>query len=188
MENHIEVPIPKHKRPIRYRWMKSNLDQFLGCYEFDQTSLDKICGPDLGDLEIFLHCEKTMQETRVRSLEDPLEKEMATHSSIHAWKIPWTEEPGGLQPMGSQRVGHDCMTSLHFKYKRQEGNLQITESVVQLILQPGPCWAVSPVVSNISATSCPNLPCAALAWAVRIGEGSGGWSDCLNGSWRRLIC
>ena len=51
----------------------------------------------------------TMQETRVRSLgrEDPLDKEMATHSSIHAWKIPWTEEPGGLQSMGLQRVGHD---------------------------------------------------------------------------------
>ena len=50
-----------------------------------------------------------MRETRVRSLgwEDPLEKEMATHSRIHAWKIPWTEEPGGLQSMGSQRVGHD---------------------------------------------------------------------------------
>ena len=39
--------------------------------------------------------------------EDPLEKEMATHSSIHAWKISWTKEPGGLQSMGSQRVGHD---------------------------------------------------------------------------------
>ena len=37
----------------------------------------------------------------------PLEKEMATHSIIHAWKIPWTEEPGGLQSMGSQRVGHN---------------------------------------------------------------------------------
>ena len=52
-----------------------------------------------------------MQETRVRSLslgwEDPLEKEMATHSSILAWRIPWTEEPGGLQSTGSQRVGHD---------------------------------------------------------------------------------
>ena len=45
-----------------------------------------------------------MQETRVRSLdqEDPLEKGMATHSSILAWKIPWTEEPGGLQPINSQ--------------------------------------------------------------------------------------
>ena len=50
-----------------------------------------------------------MQETRVRSLggEDPLEKEMATHSSILAWRISWTEEPGRLQSTGSQRVGHD---------------------------------------------------------------------------------
>ena len=51
----------------------------------------------------------TMRETRVRDLgwEDPLEKEMATHSSTIAWKIPWTEEPGRLQSMGSQRVRHD---------------------------------------------------------------------------------
>ena len=50
-----------------------------------------------------------MRETWVQSLgqEDPLEKEMATHSSILAWRIPWTEEPGGPQSMGSQRVGHD---------------------------------------------------------------------------------
>ena len=50
-----------------------------------------------------------MQETWVLSLgwEDPLEEEMATHSSILAWRIPWTEEPGGLQAMGSKRVGHD---------------------------------------------------------------------------------
>ena len=50
-----------------------------------------------------------VQKTQVRSLgwEDPLEKEMATHSSTLAWKIPWTEEPGRLQSMGSQRVGHD---------------------------------------------------------------------------------
>ena len=54
-------------------------------------------------------CLPTMQETQVRSLghENPLEKEMATHSSILAWKIPWMEEPGGLQSMGLQRVGHD---------------------------------------------------------------------------------
>ena len=51
----------------------------------------------------------TMQEPRVQSLgqEDPLEKEMAIHSSTIAWKIPRTEEPGRLQAMGSQRVGHD---------------------------------------------------------------------------------
>ena len=54
-----------------------------------------------------------MQETWVRSLgwEDLLEKEMATHSSILAWRTPWTEEPDGLQSMGLQRVGHDWVTS-----------------------------------------------------------------------------
>ena len=54
-----------------------------------------------------------MQEIRVQSLdrEDPLEKEMATHSSILAWRIPSTEKPGRLQAMGSQRVGHDCVTN-----------------------------------------------------------------------------
>ena len=51
----------------------------------------------------------TMKETQVQSLgwEDPLEKEMAIHSSTIAWRIPWTEEPDRLQFMGSQRVGHD---------------------------------------------------------------------------------
>ena len=51
----------------------------------------------------------TLRETRVRSLgqEVPLKKEMATHSSILAWKIPWMEGPGRLQSMGSQKVGHD---------------------------------------------------------------------------------
>ena len=50
-----------------------------------------------------------MQETRVQLLgqEDPLEKGITTHSSILAWRIPWTEEPGGLQSIGSQRAGHD---------------------------------------------------------------------------------
>ena len=52
------------------------------------------------------------KETWVQPLdwEDPLEKEMAIHSSILAWRIPWTEEPGGLQSIGSQRVGHDLVT------------------------------------------------------------------------------
>ena len=56
-----------------------------------------------------------VQETWVRSpgQENPLEKEMATHSSILAWKISWTKEPGGLQSMGSQRVGHDWATNTY---------------------------------------------------------------------------
>ena len=55
------------------------------------------------------------QETQVLSLcwEDPLEKGMATHSNILAWRIPWTGEPGGLQSMGLQRVRHDLMTKQH---------------------------------------------------------------------------
>ena len=56
-----------------------------------------------------------MQDTQVRSLgwEVPLEKGMATHSSILAWRIPWTEEPGGLQSVELQRVGHDWVTNTH---------------------------------------------------------------------------
>ena len=68
-----------------------------------------------------------MLETQVQSLgqEDPLEKEMATHSSTHAWKIPWMEKPGGLQSMGSQRVRsterlHFHLLSLLFSELRVE--------------------------------------------------------------------
>ena len=61
-----------------------------------------------------------VQEIHVQSLsrEDPLEKEMAIHSSMLAWEIPWIEEPGGLQLMGSQRVGHDLAT-------KQQNNMSI---------------------------------------------------------------
>ena len=59
-----------------------------------------------------------MQETQAQSLgqENPLEKEMAMHSSILTWRIPWTKEPGGLQSMGSQRVGHDLATNHKHKW------------------------------------------------------------------------
>ena len=59
-----------------------------------------------------------MWEIRVPSLgrEDPLEKEMAAHSSILAWRITWTEEPGGLQSMGSQRVGHNSFFAFFRMY------------------------------------------------------------------------
>ena len=62
-----------------------------------------------------MKCLPTIQETWVQSLggEDPLEKEMATHSSTLAWKTQWMEKPGGLQSMGSQRVGHNGATSLY---------------------------------------------------------------------------
>ena len=63
-----------------------------------------------------------MQETWLQSLsrEDPLEKEMATHVSILAWKTPWTQEPGGLQSTGLQRVGHDFTFFLSFMHKRSQ--------------------------------------------------------------------
>ena len=56
---------------------------------------------------------RAVQETRIRSLgrEDPLEEGIATHSSVLAWRIPWTEEPGGLQSMGPQRARHDWAAS-----------------------------------------------------------------------------
>ena len=64
-------------------------------------------------------CLPAMWETWVRSLggEDPLEKEMATHSSILTWEIPWTEEAGGLESMGSQRVRNNWVTNFHFQGK-----------------------------------------------------------------------
>ena len=63
-----------------------------------------------------------MRKSQVQSLgqEDPLEKEMATHSSTLAWRIPWREKPGRLQSMGLQRVGHDWATSLHFTFVKPE--------------------------------------------------------------------
>ena len=72
-----------------------------------------------------------MQKAWVRFLgwKDPLEKGTATHSSILAWRIPWTEEPGGLQSMGSQRVGHNWALSIHFlKLNRSSQNLTVSWS------------------------------------------------------------
>ena len=95
------------RRLLLGRKVLSNLDSILKSK--DITLPTKVC---LGSEELVaqrLKCLTPMQETRVRSLgrEDPLEKEMATHSSILAWRISRTEEPGRLQSTGSQRVGHD---------------------------------------------------------------------------------
>ena len=80
----------------------------------------------------------TMRETQVRSLgrEDPLEKWMATHSSILAWKIPWTEEPGRLQSLGSQRVQHHLATKPPIRISKgcnptQKWQMGVTEKRVQ---------------------------------------------------------
>ena len=97
----------------------------------------------------------TMQKTRIRSLswEDPLQKEMATHSSILAWRIPWTEEPGGAkQFMGSQRARlsnwHELLvnaaTSLPRFKKRGHDTDPICQwrSVRESVGSPSPCWMV----------------------------------------------
>ena len=78
-----------------------------------------------------------MQETQVQSLnrEDPLEKEMAAHSSILAWEIPWTEEPGGLQSMGSKKESH-THTHTH-THKRRLSDYTTTNDCIKL-LQPPP--------------------------------------------------
>ena len=77
-----------------------------------------------------------MLETWVRSLgwEDPLEKEMATHSRIIAWEIPWTEEPGGLQSMGSKRIGHDLVTKLQLFLSAVFYNFQCADLVLFLFV------------------------------------------------------
>ena len=69
------------------------------------------------------------QEMQVRFLgqEDPLKQEMATPSSILAWKIPWTEEPGGLQSLGLQRVGHDWATEHRAALKHKVGGLKTAD-------------------------------------------------------------
>ena len=90
-------------------WFQIGKGVLQGCIL--STCLFNLCAEYIGASLVTqrLKCLPGMQETQVRSLgqEDPLEKEIATHSSTLAWKIPWTEEPGRLQSMGLQRVKHD---------------------------------------------------------------------------------
>ena len=110
---------------------------WLTCLDFTPTPSTKVCKTCKSQREdvkvthslvaqMVKHL-STMRETWVRSLgrEDPLEKEMAIHSSTTAWKIPWTEEPGRLQSMGSQRVGHDWTISLFTFRHGHEDNCTI---------------------------------------------------------------
>ena len=98
-------------------------------------------------------CSHAMQETQVWSLgwQDPLEKEISAHSSILAWRIPQTEEPGGLQSMESQRVGHDWATNTHTQlvvvnFRRPATMLLIFKALVsfaKLLKPPLHCMVVS---------------------------------------------
>ena len=100
----------------------------------------------------------TVQQTRVWSLgqEDPLEKGMATHCNILAWRIPWTEEPGGLQSMGSQRVGHDWVTfTLKIPYWLISSMI-LTLGYLSLVLSLDTCCKTQ---------LCPRLFCSALPFS-----------------------
>ena len=102
---HIYNGILLSQKKERKIWVTSSeVDECRNCYTEWETFLVA---------QMVKHL-PTMLETRVQSpgWDDLLEQEMATHSSILAWKIPWTEEPGGLQSKGSQKVGHDWATSL----------------------------------------------------------------------------
>ena len=107
-------------------------------------------------------------ETWVQSLgwEHPLEKEMATHSSILAWRIPWTEEPGGLQSVGLQRVGHDWVTS--FSSKFQVYSILWLTIVTLLYIRAPECIScisetLYPLTSIFPFPSCPN-PLTTVKW------------------------
>ena len=105
--------IPRTEEPC---WLQSAGSQRIGHEWRDFACMHVTDNLDSSSPIILIGVQQAMRETRVRSLgwEDPLEMETATRSGILAWKIPWTEEPGRLQSMGSQRVGHDWATSLSF--------------------------------------------------------------------------
>ena len=111
-----------------------------------------------------------VRESLVRSLsrEDPLEKEMATHSSTLPWKIPWTEEPGRLQPVGSQRVGHDWATSVSFFLSRKipHASKQLSNYVPQL-LSP---WAAAAEAHVPKARASREKPQPWEAHAIQLGS------------------
>ena len=113
----------------------------------------------------------TMLETPVRSLgwEVPLEKKMATHSSILAWKIPWMEEPSRLQSTGLQRVGHNWATSLHF-------NLQFQGQFIPISLRPIlRIVATYAIAASLVAQMVKNLPAMQETWMHSLG-----WEDPLE--------
>ena len=94
-----------------------NVEEMVGSYvQFQKiTTKGFAMRGQRGETERSVKTLPAVQETWVQSLgqEEPLEKGMAAHSSILAWRIPWTEEPGGLQSMGSERVGHNWVTEQH---------------------------------------------------------------------------
>ena len=128
-----------------------------------------------------------MQETWVRSLsqEDPLDKEMATHSSILAWRIPWTEEPGRLQSMGWQRVGHDWATNTHthtHKYYCITDAVDMNLGKLRVILRDRDAWyaAVHGLTKSWTRLRYLTITIVGLSWWLSSKEftcnsGNSGW-------------
>ena len=109
-------------------------------------------------------CLPTVWEVWVRSLglEDPLEKEMATHSSTLAWKIPWMEEPGRLQSMGSQRVGHN---RLHFHFSPKLSNRRCVPNSIEHVCAQNAGTKVFLVVPLVTALHWKGFQCpSAMGW------------------------
>ena len=100
-----------------------------------------------------------MQETQIQSLgrEDPLKEEMATYSNILAWNIPWTEDPGGLQSMGLQRIGHNWTTNIQFWESRVQciKRFKSTECLVEIFLPFPSTWASFSIYYFITQTFTP---------------------------------
>ena len=138
-------------------------------YEITGTAIPGLGFPDGSMVRIQL----PMQETWVQSLgqEDPLEKGMATHSSLLAWRIPRTEDPGGLQSMGSQRVRYDWATNTHNSIKGLKTWLCVSFSV-----EPGPCPKAAPLLSLHSIFSLPGLATVQIC-PLELREGHGSWSQ-----------
>ena len=126
-----------------------------------------------------------MQETRVWSLgqEDPLEEEMATHSSVLAWEIPWTEEPGGLQSMGSQRDTTEQLTfSLHFTSARALHHTSPVMGVITVIYRWGnrERLSIMPKVTEVVSYRAGTLCHHGLLWKNRPDSFKVIWRSCLK--------
>ena len=103
---------------------------------------------------------------------DPLEKEMATHSSILAWKIPWTEKTGSLQSVGSQRVRHDWVTSLDFtSYIYISGKFGVCAKLLQLCLTLCDPIQCSPLGSSVCGILQPRI----LEWVAMPSSRGSSW-------------
>ena len=137
-------PVPLHRQPHSCAFSVSADDTS----KFKSPPFMKIRATQTGASLVAQTVKRlpTVRETRVRSLsqEDPLEKEMATHSSTLAWKLPWTEEPGRLQSMGSQRVGRNWATSLQHRVPASSVSALSSLHFLTFISAPAPPWGFHP--------------------------------------------